>query len=81
MAARLYRLELRVCVAWWFMPYLHALAFFAALSDREPDLEKFRAVVARGVKLEPVMAEPKKPCERCQRARRALKRLLPTKKR
>lgn len=79
--ATMQTLTVRVRTAWWLVPYLHALAFFAAISGREPDLEKFRAVVDRALKVEPVMSDAKKPCERCQRVRKAIKKVLLPKKR
>lgn len=42
----------RVRVAWWLRPYLHALAFFAALTGCMPDQGKLARVVDRAIRIE-----------------------------
>lgn len=41
---------IRVSFAWWFVPYLKALAFVCSMFDAEPREGHVEAVVARGVR-------------------------------
>ncbi len=49
---------LDVHVAWWLMPYLRALAFICAMTGMEPNMDKVKRLIDRGVtvKAKPVRA-------------------------
>lgn len=65
-------LVLRVRVAWWFHWYAQGVILVARLTGLRPDREKVMAKAAAAVSI-----QVHKPCERCRKAREALKRLLP----
>jgi hypothetical protein len=44
-------ITLRVHVAWWVRPYIHACATFASLFGMTPDEDKIVRTVMRGVKV------------------------------
>lgn len=46
------RITLRVCVrtAWWLPLYVRSLAVWCRLTRTEPDYERVRSVIARGVR-------------------------------
>lgn len=43
-------LTLHVRVAWWVKPYLQSVALFARITGTEPDWERVRSTVLRGIK-------------------------------
>jgi hypothetical protein len=45
------RMMIKVRVAWWLRPYLHALAWFCSLHECEPDPEKLQRVVRRALRV------------------------------
>lgn len=45
------KIELRLSLAWWFWPYAHGLALVCGLCGRQPDLEKFRRVIRRAIRI------------------------------
>lgn len=47
MAAK--ELAITIKVAWWVMPYLHAVILFARLFRREPDMDHLGRMVERGL--------------------------------
>jgi len=43
-------LTLKIKVVWWVKPYLTCVAWCAYATGREPDIDKIKGVVLRGVK-------------------------------
>lgn len=67
-------LRVEVRFAWWLRPYLALLTFFCRLHGDVPDIAKLRAVMDKAVDVKAV--QQKKPCQRCQKTRDAVKRFL-----
>ena len=48
-AAHTITCALNVRVAWWLMPYLRTLAFICAMTGMEPNMDRVRRVIDKGV--------------------------------
>ena len=42
----------RIKLSWWVTPYVHTLAVLCVLFNTEPDYEKVKRTIARGIKKE-----------------------------
>ncbi|ATQ78293.1 hypothetical protein CR152_30115 [Massilia violaceinigra] len=47
--ARTITCALNVRVAWWLMPYLRTLAFICAVTGMEPNMNRVKRVIDKGV--------------------------------
>ena len=44
-------IKVTIRIAWWVRWYISGAALFAMLTGREPDMEKVKATVMKGVRL------------------------------
>lgn len=46
------RMKITIRIAWWVRWYISGVALFALISGMEPDMEKVKAKVLKGVRME-----------------------------
>ena len=44
--------ELTVKVSWWVVPYIQSVALFCQMTGLQPDFEKVKRTVLRGIRVE-----------------------------